>query len=145
MQIQVNTDSNVSGRDDLEARVAETVRFGLARFDDDVTRVEVHLGDESAGRRTDADKRCVIEARPAGRAPVAVTVHAASIDEALNTAIGKLATLLGRERSRHDHHKGGATIRTAGGNDSAPQTTPAADDQAHGGLDAEVAESDPRP
>ena len=83
----------------------------------------------------------MIEARPAGRAPVAVTVHAASIDEALNIAIGKLATLLGRERSRHDHHKGGATIRTAGGNDFAPQTTPAADDQGHLGLEAEEADS----
>lgn len=142
MQIQVNTDSNVVGREELEARVATTVESGLARFGDRLTRVEVHLGDESAGRRTEGDKRCMIEARPAGRAPVAVTAHAASLEEALGVAVGKLVTVLGRERSRRDHHKGGPTIRT-GGDDSALAPAPLAEVPPAVVLHAEGARDDP--
>ena len=142
MHIQVNTDSNINGREELEARVAATVQFGLARFDDYLTGVEVHLGDESAGRSTGADQRCMIEARPAGRTPVAVTAHAASLNEALSAAIGKLATVLGRERSRHDHHKGATTIRSASGEASAPPAAPAADDQAEAIPDSDTTDSE---
>lgn len=123
MQIQVNTDSNVSGGEGPADRIAGTVEARLARFGDYLTRVEVHLADESAGRTTGADKRCMIEARAAGRQPVAVTSHAATIDQALSTALGKLDTLLARDLGRRDQHKGSASIRTGAGEDGAPATT----------------------
>lgn len=122
MQIQVNTDSTVTGREELADRIATTIEARLARFGDYLTRVEVHLADESAGRTTAADKRCMIEARPAGRQPVAVTSHAPTLDEALTAAIGKLAAVLTRELGRRDHHKGSASIRTATGEDPSPAT-----------------------
>ena len=118
MQIQVNTDSNVSGREEQADRIATTVEARLVRFGDYVTRVEVHLSDESAGRTTGADHRCMIEARPAGRQPVAVTSHAPTVDEAVASAISKLATVLARELDRRDHHKGSASIRSGGDEDS---------------------------
>lgn len=120
MQIQVNTDSNVSGREELADHIAATVEARLVRFGDDLTRVEVHLADESAGRTTGADKRCMIEARPAGRQPVAVTSHAETVEEAVASAVSKLATVLARELGRRDHHKGSASIRTGSGEDSPP-------------------------
>ncbi|MEO5832214.1 MAG: HPF/RaiA family ribosome-associated protein [Nakamurella sp.] len=119
MQILVNTDSNVSGREELADRVTATVQARLERFADHLTRVEVHLADESAGRTTGADHRCTIEARPAGRQPIAVTAHAATVDESVASAVGKLMTVLGREHDRHDHHKGSASIRTGAGEDGA--------------------------
>lgn len=124
MQIQVNTDSNVTGREELADRIAAMIEVRLARFADHLTRVEVHLADESAGRTTAADKRCTIEARPAGRQPVAVTSHAPSLDEACTAAVGKLVTVLAREFGRRDHHKGSASIRTAtgSGEDRSPVT-----------------------
>ncbi len=122
MQILVNTDSNVSGREDLADRVAATVEARLERFADHITRVEVHLADESAGRTTGADHRCTIEARPAGRQPIAVTTHAATVDESVASAVGKLVTVLGREHDRHDHHKGSASIRTGGEGGAEPRT-----------------------
>ncbi len=64
MQIQVNTDNNVEGRDDLIQQVAADVGLALQRFGDRLTRVEIHLSDESAGRVTGADMRCTIEAVP---------------------------------------------------------------------------------
>lgn len=50
MQIQVNTDDNVEGRKELTGRIEAEAGATLARFSDQVTRVEVHLGDENAAR-----------------------------------------------------------------------------------------------
>lgn len=123
MQIQVNTDSNVSGREEQADRIAATVQARLVRFGDHLTRVEVHLADESAGRTTGADHRCMIEARPAGRQPIAVTSHAPTVDESVASAVSKLVTVLAREHDRRDHHKGSASIRTGGENSAAAAGT----------------------
>ena len=111
MRVQVNTDGNVTGPERLVAQVTADVEAALGRFSDGITRIEVHLSDESAGRSTGADKRCMLEARPAGRSPVAVTSHGQSIGEAVDGAIGKLTPLLDTEFGRRNHRKGTATIR----------------------------------
>jgi hypothetical protein len=113
MQIRVNTDGNVVGREDLDRQVEAEVDTALARFRDRLTRVEIHLGDESAGTSTVADMRCTIEARPAGQQPVAVTHHADTIDEACRGAAQKLQALLESKFGRLDRRKGGTTIRQA--------------------------------
>ena len=82
MQIQVRTDNNIEAREGLASQVEAELAAALSRFSDQLTRVEVHLGDESAGRSSGDDKRCMLEARPAGRAPVAVTNYAATLGEA---------------------------------------------------------------
>lgn len=140
MQIQVNTDSNVTGREELADRIAAMIEARLTRFADHLTRVEVHLADESAGRTTAADKRCMIEARPAGRQPVAVTSHAPTLDEACTAAVGKLATVLAREFGRRDHHKGSASIRTGTGEDRPPVTVSDDADEAWPGIGPDAPE-----
>ena len=70
MQIQVNTDDNIEGRENLVRHIETEVGRILSRFGDQVTRVEIHLSDENAGKPGNADKRCLMEARPAGRPPV---------------------------------------------------------------------------
>ena len=111
MQIQVNTDNNVEGRDELARRVEAGIEAALSRFSDQITRVEVHLGDESAGRPSGSDKRCMLEARPRGRAPVAVTNSADTLDEAFRGATDKLKRLFESDFGRLDDRKGGASIR----------------------------------
>jgi len=111
MQIQVNTDDNVEGREELIGKVEAEVGATLARFSDQVTRVEVHLGDENAGKSGSADKRCRMEARPAGQQPVAVTHHAATLEEAYDGAAKKLMNLLETKFGRQNDHKGAASIR----------------------------------
>ena len=111
MQILVNTDRTIDGRDQAASEVSARIGSGLARFGDRITRIEVHLGDESAAGTGPLDIRCMIEARSAGRSPVAVTNHAASVDEAVSGAIGKLTRLLESEFGRLGDQKGGATIR----------------------------------
>lgn len=94
MQIQVTTDNAIPGGERLRAYVESTVTAKLHRFDDRLTRIEVHLGDENSHKKGDDDKRCVIEARPRGMQPVAVTNHAHSLDAAIDGAVAKLEHLL---------------------------------------------------
>ena len=110
MQIQINTDANVDGRDELTRWVEDEIGAALSRFSEQITRVEVHLGDENAGKSGDDDKRCMVEARPAGQAPVAVTYHASTLEEACGGAAQKLKNLLESKFGRLDDRKGGDTI-----------------------------------
>ena len=76
MQIQVNTDDNVEGCNELAHRIEVEINNTLGRFSDQITRIEVHLSDENAGKSGGADKRCLMEARLAGRQPdVAAAVN----------------------------------------------------------------------
>ena len=111
MIVQVSTDSNVDGRDELTSWVEAEVTSGLSRYGDQLTRVEVHLGEESAGRSGSADKRCTVEARPSGRRPVAVTHHAATLEEAYRGAVGKLRNVLESTFGRLSAVKGSGSIR----------------------------------
>jgi ribosome-associated translation inhibitor RaiA len=94
VQIQVTTDNHVNGGEELRQQATATVEATLTRFAHQITRVEVHIGDENSHKSGGNDKRCVMEARLAGRQPVAVTHHAASIDEALDGAAERLERLL---------------------------------------------------
>ena len=113
MQIEVSTDHNVDGSDELTSQVAADVTDALSRFSEQLTRVEVHLGDENVDKGGAADKRCMIEARPAGQQPVAVTNHGATVEEACGGALRKITSLLDRRFGRLDNRKGGATVRRA--------------------------------
>jgi ribosome-associated translation inhibitor RaiA len=104
MQIHLNTDHNIKGGESLEGSVRATVEAALSRFSTHITRVEVHLADENAAKSGDADKRCVMEARLEGHAPVAVTEHAATVGQAIDGAadrlIHRLDHILGRQRDQ---------------------------------------------
>jgi len=111
MQIQVNTDDHVQGRAALTAWVEKEVMTALGRFSEHVTRVEVHLGDENAGKSGSADKRCMMEARPSGQPPLSVTHQASSLDEACRGAIRKLKGVLDGKFAKLHDHKGSESIR----------------------------------
>jgi ribosome-associated translation inhibitor RaiA len=111
VQIQVHTDKNVTVSDGMVQRVKAELESALSRFGNQITRVEVHLGDENAGGSRGSDKRCTIEVRSAGKQPVAVTHHAASVGEACSGAVHKLATLIENRHGRSNSHKGGESIR----------------------------------
>lgn len=111
MQIEIRTDGNIEGDAELVERISSEIDEGLSRFGDRLTRVEVHLRDENADKSGADDIRCMLEARPAGQQPVAVTHRAANVDEAFRGGLRKLHTLLDRNFGRRDDRKGGDTIR----------------------------------
>lgn len=108
MQIQLNTDKNIDGREKLQAHVEKVLTHQLSRFSSRITRVEVHLSDENGHKTGPDDKRCVLEARLEGRPPTVVTHHGANIDQALDGAADKLKRLLEKELDKlDDHHRAG--------------------------------------
>jgi hypothetical protein len=94
MKIQFNTDKNIEGHERLEKFFASELEKELARFDEKVTRIEVHLGDENSAKGGGNDKRCMIEARPAKTKPIAVTAYADSIEKAFFQATEKIKKTL---------------------------------------------------
>ena len=95
MQIQVNTDKNIHGGESLALHVKTVVEAKLKHFRDQVTRVEAHLSDENSHKSsTGPDKKCVLEARPAGLQPLAVSHVAANVEQAISGAADKLERLL---------------------------------------------------
>lgn len=106
MKIQLNTDVNIDGTEGLAAKVAATIEQALERFSEHVTRVEVHLSDENGDKSGQQDQRCMLEARLEGRQPVAVTDHAATLEQAVHGAAQKLVHLLDTKLGRlHDHRE----------------------------------------
>jgi ribosome-associated translation inhibitor RaiA len=99
MQIQVTTDNHIAGDARLIEYSQSQIRDALGRFQDRITRVDVHLGDEDGPARQKRgsdgdDKRCALEAHLAGHQPVVATHHAATVKDALGGAVHKLEKLL---------------------------------------------------
>lgn len=102
MQIQFNTDNNITGSEDLRRPLEDTISRSLDRFSDRITRIEVHLNDVNSHKGGEDDKRCMLEARLEGMQPIAVTSNAASHEQAVKSAVDKmkaaLTTVVGRQR-----------------------------------------------
>ncbi|MBA2408802.1 MAG: hypothetical protein H0V62_03140 [Gammaproteobacteria bacterium] len=101
MQIQINTDSNIEGRERLTREVEAVVLSALGRrFSDQITRLEIHFSDVNSHAPGGDDKRCLMEARLAGRQPVAVSHQAATAQQATAAAAEKLKRFLDRTLGR---------------------------------------------
>lgn len=100
MQVQVSTDNHIKGSDEFFQKISAEVERGLSRYAEQITRVEVHLSDVNGPKVSGEDKRCLLEARLAGRQPIAVTHESATVDEAIIEACEKMEraieSLLGR-------------------------------------------------
>jgi ribosomal subunit interface protein len=94
MQVLVNSDHHIHAGEELSARVEGVVRGALERFEDRVTRVEVHLNDLNSHKTGDRDKRCLMEARVGGLKPIAASHEAPTMAEAIHGAADKLERAL---------------------------------------------------
>lgn len=106
MIVQVSTGNTIEGSAAMAEGLEVLIRERLSRFGDRLTRVELHLTDENAGREGGHDKQCMIEARPAGLDPVKVTDNAGSVHQAAIGALGKMNTALERTYARRTSRKG---------------------------------------
>ncbi len=98
MHIEVNTDRNISGDESLSRSVEEIIERILARFAAQITRLEVHLSDENSTSKSGVvDKRCLLEARLAGRDPTSVSDLALTVEQAVTGAAHKMVSLLESE------------------------------------------------
>jgi ribosome-associated translation inhibitor RaiA len=105
MQVQVNTGDGLEGKDTLERWATDFLNAELARFANEISRVEVQLTDEAKGKKNGEDMRCMLEARLNGHQPVAVQHHAENMDEAIRGASIKLVRALEHIQGRLDRHE----------------------------------------
>ena len=97
MQIQVNTDNNIEGREDVVRFVESVLESKLRAVSGSITRIEVHLQDQNAAKSGPDDKRCMVEARLEGRQPVSATATADTIQSAVTAAVDKMRNILDSE------------------------------------------------
>lgn len=114
MQININTDSTIERNTGLDEHVQSVVGSAIQRFQEHISRVEVHLSDNNSQKSVDGDNRCMIEARLNGYQPIAVSDHDATLHQAIAGAADKLKraidSALGRlqDSKRHAGAKVGA-------------------------------------
>lgn len=113
MQVQVNANNSVRTHESLERWAREELTASLRRFGNDITSVEVHLSDENSDRISPDHKRCMLEARLANYAPVAVNHQAGSLDEAFHGAIEKLRRALDHTFGKLRDQRDRSSIRRA--------------------------------
>ena len=115
MQVQVNTSNGIENKDSLERWASDYLNDQLARFNQDITRIEVQLRDTNSGRKGGDDKRCTLEARIAGHEPVVATHDAGSQDEAFRGATHRLIHALERVLDKRHAHRDRETVRRESG------------------------------
>lgn len=105
MQVQVNTSNGIENKETLERWAGEYLNDVLARFRQEITRVEVQLSDENSFRKSAGHKRCMMEARLNGHEPLAVNHYAETQDLAFRGAAEKLIHLLDHTLGKLDRHE----------------------------------------
>jgi ribosome-associated translation inhibitor RaiA len=106
MQIQINSDKNIPMHAKLSGLIEAEIHRILSRFEDQLTRIEIHLSDENGDKAGPQDKRCVLEARPRHYPAVVVTNDAADIEASVAGAAAKMQRLLETTFGRlHDKHR----------------------------------------
>jgi len=91
MLIQVNY-GDVERSDAIDEFVHDKVTKELGHLADKLTRVEVHLRDDNSSAKSSSnDKRCTMEARPAGRKPLTVEHAGDDLYTVIAESAGKLS------------------------------------------------------
>jgi len=95
MQVQIRTDNHIESTDAMAKWASTSVKKALTRFSGQITRVEVHLSDESAGKKsTEENIQCTMEARLEGHQPLVIKHHGANLNQAIEGATEKLGRLI---------------------------------------------------
>ncbi|MBP1665702.1 MAG: HPF/RaiA family ribosome-associated protein [Bacteroidetes bacterium] len=94
MKIQINSDKNIQITEKFEKYFSEKINHALKRFDDNITRIEIHLSDQNAQKTSSDDVQCKIEARIRDLKPVIVTGKSNTKEKALDEAIKKMKASL---------------------------------------------------
>lgn len=107
MQIHINTDHNINGREALASHISSEIEQTLSRFSEHITRVEVHLSDENSNKKGGKGGiKCVMEARLDDRKPLAVTHQATTLEQAFSGATDKLSRLIESTLGRSGNQRG---------------------------------------
>jgi ribosomal subunit interface protein len=105
MIIQFDTAHNVNATEKFRATLTAVLTDKLNRFNDKISRLEVHLTDENGKKEGLNDKRCLLEAHMDGVPHLVVKAHADSYDLAVDVAVDKLIASLNSTLGRHAENR----------------------------------------
>ncbi len=110
MQVLLNTDPHTDGSHEMAEHLEAVVKDALARFGEQVTRVEAHLSDANSHAKATPDQiQCTLEARLVGLPPVVVKEHAGTAHQAISGAAGKLQRAVATSIGKHDPRRNAAS------------------------------------
>ncbi len=104
MTILFNTDNNLTVHDDFKNKLSNHLSEKLNRFNEHITRLEVHLSDDNGHKTGLNDKKCLLEAKVEGRPAVAVSAGAQNYELAVAAAVDKLRSSLDSIFGRMQNH-----------------------------------------
>ena len=104
MTIQFNSAHNVHANEKLKAPIIALLSEKLNRFNDQITKLEVHLSDENGSKEGLGDKRCLLEAHMGGREPLVAKNHASTYELAAAGAADILKALLASAADHSANH-----------------------------------------
>ncbi|HYJ28911.1 MAG TPA: HPF/RaiA family ribosome-associated protein [Allosphingosinicella sp.] len=107
MFIQIYADNQVESDAERNSRLEEQIRQRLARFEDRITDIEVHVSDVNGSKGGHGERRATLEARVNGIPPIAVADEGANVDRAVIGAAKKAVRAL-------DHQLGKLSGRRVG-------------------------------
>lgn len=87
---------DIEKTDAIEEHIRSAIDRAVGHFDDRLTRIEAHVGDHNGTKKGAQDKRCMIEARPAGGTPLAVESVGADLYDVVTDAAAKLRRVVTR-------------------------------------------------
>lgn len=94
MNVVVHTDNSITGDESMMVRIVSQVEMMLARYDDRVVRVLVHLSHESGGRFSPNDVRCVLGALTQDQSGAVATERADTVDAAARGTAVRLGRVI---------------------------------------------------
>ena len=105
MFIQIYADNQVESDAERNLRLEEQIRQRLARFEDRITDIEVHVSDLNNNKGGHGDLRATLEARVNGLPPVAVAEEGTSVDRAVIGAAKKVVRALDHQLGKIDERR----------------------------------------
>lgn len=94
MLIEVRSDNSIEGSEALVAHAEEAMHKAFGRYSSRITRIDVHLSDANGAKGGGSDMHCNLEVRLAGKAPVAATAKAATLNIAIRDAVSKMKAVI---------------------------------------------------
>ncbi len=94
MQIQINSDKNITVDSAVSSFVTEELERALSHLEPHLTRIEVHLSDSNSHKSGPRDKRCLIEARPKNHQPVTTSDESPTVEQSIKGAAAKMKNAL---------------------------------------------------
>jgi len=104
MQILLNTDPHIDGREAMREHLESVVTEVLGQFGNRITCVQAYLTDANGANHVrPLDIHCTLEVQLVGRSPVVARHHAGTTSQAIHGALRKLGYLVPREFEKQDH------------------------------------------